>query len=65
MALIERFDYNLIEIKTQLKFLKNLSVAYKDIILKDCEKFIFEAGEPKSTSAKQEKFEQVFNNYFV
>ena len=33
--------------------------------LSDCEKFIFEAGEPKSTSAKQEKFEQVFNNYFV
>lgn len=31
----------------------------------DCEKFIKENGEPKQVSGKQEKFEQVFNNYFV
>jgi xylose isomerase len=31
----------------------------------DCEKFILENGEPKQTSAKQEKFERVFNNYFI
>jgi xylose isomerase len=33
--------------------------------LADCEKFIMDNGEPKVTSAKQEKFERVFNNYFV
>jgi xylose isomerase len=33
--------------------------------LADCEMFILENGEPKITSAKQEKFERVFNNYFV
>ena len=31
----------------------------------DCEKFIKENGEAKQVSGKQEKFEQVFNNYFV
>ena len=30
----------------------------------DCEKFVMQNGEPKQTSAKQEKFERVFNNYF-
>lgn len=31
----------------------------------DCENFVKEHGEPKQVSGKQEKFEQVFNNYFV
>lgn len=31
----------------------------------DCEKFVKENGEPKQASGQQEKFEQVFNNYFV
>lgn len=33
--------------------------------VQDCEKFIHENGEPKQISGKQEKFEQVFNNYFL
>lgn len=31
----------------------------------DCEKFVKANGEPKQMSGKQEKFEQVYNNYFV
>ena len=33
--------------------------------LEDCAAFVDQHGEVKQTSAKQEKFEQVFNNYFV
>ncbi len=33
--------------------------------LDDCESFVLKNGEPATSSAKQEKFEQVFNNYFV
>lgn len=32
--------------------------------LADCEKYVLEHGEPKQTSAKQEKFERVLNSYF-
>lgn len=31
----------------------------------DCEAFVKANGEPRIVSAKQEKFEQVFNNYFI
>ena len=31
----------------------------------DCEAYLKAHGEPKPKSAKQEKFEQVFNNYFI
>ena len=31
----------------------------------DCEEFVKSKGEPKPISAKQEKFERIFNNYFV
>ena len=33
--------------------------------LADCDKFIQVNGEPKHQSAKQEKFETVFNSYFL
>lgn len=33
--------------------------------LEDCENYVHENNEPKQTSAKQEKFERVFNNYFI
>jgi xylose isomerase len=33
--------------------------------LEDCEAYVLTNGEPVPVSGKQEKFEQVFNNYFI